>query len=66
MTVKTIKASEVEAGMKLHFPNSRKPQEVETIETRGERRLFTSGNAQWDCPATYDVNVEEEAPSDGD
>lgn len=72
MTTKTIKAGEVEAGMKVHFPNSRRAQEVETIETRPglgnnvERKVFHSGDAQWDCPADYDVKVEEEAPSDAE
>lgn len=71
MTIKQMKASEVEAGMKVHFPNSRKAQEVVSIEKRkglneGEDRIvLIAGNAQWDCPASHDVNVEVEEP-DGD
>lgn len=60
MTTTKIKASEVNIGDKIHFPNSRKPQAVETIEQQGDNINFVAGDAKWLVPADWDIRKEDE------
>ena len=53
------KASTLEVGDKLHFPNSRMAQEV-TMRQLGEEHITVEGTegVRWVVPLNFDVNVE--------
>ena len=53
----TKKASDVEIGDLLHFPNSRHPQEVTMTQKDETHITFEAGSAtRWVVPLDQDVN----------